>query len=72
MDFILKQLERAPRTFLMRGTYTKELFSYKKLFLLDAADNNAKKAEIDFEVNILCHFSFCIGMHNFSTGFHKL
>ena len=38
----------------------------------DATENNSKRAAIDFTINIMCHFSFCKGMHDFSTRFHKL
>ena len=71
MNFILEQLERVPRTFQCALPTKKNYLNIRKLFL-DAADNKVKKAEIDFEVNIMCHFSFCKGMHDFSTRFHKL
>jgi hypothetical protein len=71
MDFILKQLERVPRTFQCAVPRRKNYLNIRKIFL-DNTANDAKKAEIDFEVNILCHFSFCKGMHDFSTRFHKL
>jgi hypothetical protein len=71
MNFILKQLERVPRTFQCAVPTKKNYLNIRKLFL-DAPDNKVKKAEIDFAVNIMCHFSFCKGMHDFSTRFHQL
>ena len=55
----------------MRNAYPKELFWNKKA-LFNVANNDGRNAGIDFEVSILCHFSFCKGMHDFSTRFHKL
>ena len=43
----------------------------RKIFL-DVANKDGRKAGIDFEVSVLCHFSFCQGMYAFSTRFHKL
>ncbi len=71
MDFILKQLERIPRTFPCAVPTRKNYSNIRKIFL-DTANNKVKKAELNFEVNILCHFSFCKGMHDFSICFHKL
>jgi hypothetical protein len=71
MDFVLKQLERVPRTFRCAVPTRKNYSDIRKIFL-NTADDNVKKAEIDFKVNILCHFSFCKGMNDFSTRFHKL
>jgi len=71
LDFILKQFERVPRTFQCAGLTQKNFLNIRKIFL-DAADNNAKKAKIDYEINIMCHFSYCKGMHVFSSHFHKL
>ncbi|CAF1571856.1 unnamed protein product, partial [Adineta steineri] len=73
--FILKQFERVLQTFQCAVPIRKNYSEIRKIFL-DAVDknnnNNAKKANIDFEVNILCHFSFTKGMHVFSTRFHEL
>ena len=71
MNFILKQFERVPQTF-QCAVLTKENFLYTRKLFINAADNRVKKAGIDFEVNILCHFSFCKGMHDFPTRFHKI
>ena len=71
ISFILKQLERVPRTLQYTVPSRKNYSVIRKIFLA-AADNGARKARIDFEVNILCHFSFCKGMHDFSTRFHRL
>ena len=40
--------------------------------MLTAEENRKKKANLDFEANILFHFSFCKGMHDFPSQFHKL
>jgi len=69
--FILKQLERVPQTFQCATPTRKNYSDIRKIFL-GITDNTVKKAEIDFEVNILCHFSYCKGMHDFSTRFHQL
>ena len=71
IDFILKQLRRVLRTFECAVPTRKNYSNIRKIFL-DTADNKAKKAGINFEVNILCHFSFCKGMHDFPTRFYKL
>ena len=71
MDFILKQLERVPWTFKCAVLRRNNYLNIRKI-RLDSTDNNATKAELDFTVNIMCHFSFCKGMHDFSTPFHKL
>lgn len=71
MEFILKQFERVFQTFQCEIP-TKGNFSDIRKIFLDATHEKTKKAEIDFEVTILCHFSFCKGMHNFSTQFHQL
>jgi hypothetical protein len=71
LHFILKQFERVPRTFHC-PVPTEKNFIHIRNILLGTTDKNVKKAGIDFEVNILCHFSFCKGMHDFSTLFHKL
>lgn len=71
LGFILRQLQRVPRTF-QCGTPTEENYAYVRKLFLAAMENQEKKARIDFEVNILCHFSFCKGMNAFVTRFHKL
>jgi hypothetical protein len=77
IKFIRQQFERVPQTFQCAVPTGKNYSIIRKIFL-DAANNNVKndknvrKAKIDFEVNILCHFSYCKGMHDFSTRFHKL
>ncbi len=45
---------------------------YIRKAFLDSTDNNQNKYEIDFRVNILCHFSFCKGIYDFSTRLYKL
>ena len=69
--FILKQLETVPRTFQCAVT-TQHNYADIRKKLLASANNKSKKAEIDFEINIMCHFSFCKGMQDVSTRFHKL
>ena len=71
VSFILKQLERVPRTLQCAIPSQKNYSEMRKIFLA-AADNGERKVRIDFEVNILCHFSFCKRMHDFSTRFHRL
>jgi hypothetical protein len=71
LNFILKQFERVLRTFQCLVPTEKNFMNIRNI-LLDTAGNNVKKAGLDFEVNILCHFSFCKGMHDFSTRFYKL
>ena len=71
ITFILKQLDRVPRTLQCAIPSQKNYSEMRKIFLA-AADNGERKARIDFEVNILCHFSFCKRMHDFSTRFHRL
>jgi hypothetical protein len=71
MNFILKQFERVPQTFQCAVPNRKNYSSIRRI-CLDTADNITKKAKIDFEVNILCHFSYCKGMNDFPTRFHKL
>ena len=71
LEFILKQLERVLQTFHCTISTRKNYLSIRRI-VLDEADNKAKKADIDFAVNIMCHFSYCKGMHDFSTRFHKL
>ena len=73
VNFILKQFERVLQTFQCTVPTRKNYSTIRKVFLDTAATNNdIKKAGIDFEVNIICHFSFCKGMHDFSTRFYKL
>ncbi|CAF1563927.1 unnamed protein product [Adineta ricciae] len=69
--FILKQFERVYRTFQCQIP-TKGNFSRIREIFLDATYERPKKAGINFEVAILCHFSFDKGMHNFPTQFHQL
>ena len=69
LEFILKQFERVFQTFQCTIPTRKNYQNARQIFL-DNTKNN--KAGIDFEVNILCHFSYCKGMHDFSTRFHKL
>ncbi len=57
MNFILKQVERVPQTFQCAVPNRKNYSSIRRI-CLDTADNITKKAKIDFEVNILCHFSY--------------
>ena len=71
MSFILRQLERVPQTFQCAIPTRKNYSDIRKTFLI-AAGEGAKKARIDFEANILCHFTFCKGMNHFSTRFHTL
>ena len=69
LEFILKQFERVFQTFQCTIPTRKNYQNARQIFL-DNTKNN--KAGIDFEVNILCHFSYCKGMDDFSTRFHKL
>jgi hypothetical protein len=69
--FILKQIGRVPRTFRCTLPTRKKYSEIRKVFL-DATDKHGRKAGIDFETNILCHFSYCKGMNDFSTRFHTL
>ena len=69
LEFILRQFERVLQTF-QSAVLTRKNYRKIRQIFLDTANNN--KAGIDFEVNILCHFSYCKGMHDFSTRFHKL
>ena len=69
--FILKQLERVPRIFQCAIPRQENYLTIRKIFL-DDVSSNSKKAMIDFRINILCHFTFCKGMHSFSTQFYKL
>jgi hypothetical protein len=71
LNFILKQLERVFQTFQCTAPTRNNYSNIRKIFL-DAVNKNTKKTGVDFEVNILCHFSYCKGMHDFSTRFHKL
>jgi hypothetical protein len=71
INFILKQFERVAQTFQCTVPNSKNYSNIRKIFL-EAVDNNTKKAGIDFEVTVLCHFSYCKGMNDFSTRFHKL
>jgi hypothetical protein len=71
INFILKQFERVRQTF-QCATPTRKNYSVIRKIFLDTEDKSVKKVEIDFKANILCHFSYCKGMYDFSTGFHKL
>ena len=71
INFILKQLERVAQTF-QCAVPTQKNYSDVRKRLLKTKNHQAKKAEIDFEVDILCHFSFCKGMQEFSNRYHKL
>ena len=71
LSFILKQVERASGTLQCAILSRKNYSEMRKIFLA-AVDNGERKVRIDFEVNILCHFSFCTGMHDFSIGFDRL
>lgn len=74
--FILKQFERVSMTF--RGAIPKKdnYLNIRRIFIDSATNKNrnlgAKKAKINFEMNILCHFSHCKGMDDFSTRFREL
>ncbi len=69
-NFILKQLERVSQAFRYTTPKRENYSSIRKVIL--AAEENRKQAKINFEVNLICHFSFCKGMHDFPTRFHKL
>ena len=71
LNFILRQLERVPQTF-QCSVLKRDNYPNIRKVMLAAGENSGKKAKIDFEVNVLCHFSFCKGMHDFSTRFHRL
>jgi hypothetical protein len=71
INFILKQFERVSRAFQCAVPTRKNYSAIRKIFL-NAVGNSTKKAKIDFEVNILCHFSFSKGMQDFPTRFHQL
>lgn len=71
LRFILRQLKRVPKIF-QCDIPTEQNYAYVRKFFSEAVENKEKKAKIDFEVNILCHFSFCKGMDDFVTRFHKL
>ncbi len=71
INFILKQFERVLQTFQCAEITRKNYSEIRKIFL-NIADENAKKAKLDFEVNILYHFSFSKGMKDFPTRFHQL
>lgn len=71
LRFILNQFKRVFLTFECT-TPTQHNYSQTRKVVLASTETHAKKASIDFEVNILCHFSFCKGMHDFATRFHQL
>jgi hypothetical protein len=70
-NFILQQFERVFQTSQCTVPTQKNYPKIRKIFL-DATDVNTKKAEIDFAVNIFCHFSYSKGMQGFPTRFHQL
>jgi hypothetical protein len=70
VNFILKQFERVLRTFQCAVPTRKNYSEIRRIFL-NAVDHSTKMAKIDFEVNILCHFSFSKGMQDFPTRFHQ-
>ena len=71
INFILRQLERVLRTFQCTKPRQENYLDIRRIFL---DSKNAKKAisKINFDINILCHFSFSKGMHHFPTRFYKL
>jgi hypothetical protein len=71
INFIFEQFDRIFQTFQCAAPPQKNYSKIRKVFL-DATNGNRKKAKIDFEVNILCHFSYSKGMHDFPTRFHQL
>ncbi|CAF4870281.1 unnamed protein product [Rotaria sp. Silwood1] len=71
LQFVLEQFERVLQTFQCAVSIKKNYSEIRRIFL-NAADNDEKKAEIDFKVNIFCHFSFSKGMQDFPTRFHQL
>ncbi|CAF3386837.1 unnamed protein product [Rotaria socialis] len=70
-DFILDQLKRVPQSFRCVVPTRRNYSDIRKTFL-ENSSKESKKARIDFEATIFCHFSFCKGMKDFSTLFHKL
>lgn len=77
IDFILKQFERVLQTFQCAIPTENNYSTLRKIFLAKTDENvkkdkNAKKAAIDFNTNLIFHFSYCKGMKDFSTRFHKL
>ena len=74
LSFILEQFKRVLQTFEFTVLTRKNYLEIRQIFLenTDENNNNTKKAKIDFEINILCHFSFTKGMHDFSTRFQEL
>lgn len=71
LDFILKQMERVFQTFQCTIPTRKNYSDIRRIFL-NSTNNKTKKAEINFNTNIMCHFSFSQGMHDFPSRFHKL
>ncbi|CAF3024274.1 unnamed protein product [Rotaria sp. Silwood2] len=71
IQFVLEQFERVLQKFQCAVPTQKNYSKIRRIFL-NAAVNGEKKAEIDFEVNIFCHFSFLKGMQDFPTRFHQL
>lgn len=71
LNFILKQFERVSQVFHC-AVPTQENFLRIRRTFLNNTRNEIIQKKIDFEVNIMCHFSFCKGMSDFATSFHKL
>jgi hypothetical protein len=76
VGFINKQFERVFSTFQFTSPTHRDYLEMRKISLNDTKNNNnniiIKKTTIDFEVNILFHFSYSKGMNTFSTSFHGL
>jgi hypothetical protein len=70
-NFIQRQFKRVLQTFKCAVPTRKNYSKIRKVFL-EAIGNNEKKAVVDFNSNIICHFSFCKGMNDFSTRFYKI
>jgi hypothetical protein len=71
VNFILKQFERVSRPFQCAVPTRKNYPEIRRIFL-NTVDHSTKMAKIDFEVNILCHFSFSKGMQDVPTRIHQL
>lgn len=71
LNFILQQFRRVCLTFDC-AVPTQHNFPTVRKALLATTDGGRKTTRIDFEVNMLCHFSFCKGMHDFRGRFHQL
>ena len=57
LALLLEQLERVPRTF-QSAMPTRKNYSETRKIFLNVADQDRKKAGVDFEVSILHHFFF--------------